>query len=335
MKVLIKDLKPNPFRKMDKYPIDRQKVESLKTSIQNTEFWDNILARKKDNEIQIAYGHHRLIALQEIGIKEIDIPIKDLDDVTMIRIMANENMTDWSSTTSVIVETIQVAKEYIEKELKKYDSWNEFRKSELNKNIKFNNAQTFESAKCEKGIGQTIILNFLGSNWKQWQIQKALSIINEDDTKVDKKAILEIDNIGYAGDIKQVLLDNKIEKKDQKEIIENAFNLIDDIPINNKDRHTRLKAATEKAIEDFGYKTKKENFNKVFPKNNTEIDLNKGIDICIKNLIDINMSLTNGLLENWENIDINKRIEFINLGKRFFEILNNFKGDEKCKNLLQ
>lgn len=331
MKVLIKDLKPNPFRKMDKYPIDRTKIESLKISIKNTEFWDNILARKnKKDEIEIAYGHHRLIALQEIGIKEIDIPIKDLDDVTMIRIMANENMTDWSSSTAVIVETVQVAKEYIENEIKNKEY------NTLAKNIQgiFGNKKSFDTSKG-MGIGVKTILKFLGSNWKKWQIQKALSIINEDDKKIDKQSILEVDNIGYACDIKQILIDNEVKKKDQKEIIEDAFNLIEDIPINNKCRHTRIKAAAEKAIEKKGYKTSKENFNKVFPKDIERPDVNKGLETCIEALIDINSSLTGGLLDSWDYLDEKKRIKFINLGKRFFEILNNYKGVKECQNLLQ
>ena len=87
-------------------------------------------------------------------------------------------MTDWSSKTSVIVETIQVAKEYLENELAKYDTW-----ERLNKNIKpffgssIQNAEgNFKKAKNE-GIGQNTLLRFLGSNWKQWQIQKALNIL--------------------------------------------------------------------------------------------------------------------------------------------------------------
>ena len=37
-----------------------EKIESLAKSINQTGFWDNILARKKNGKIQIAYGHHRL-----------------------------------------------------------------------------------------------------------------------------------------------------------------------------------------------------------------------------------------------------------------------------------
>ena len=48
MKIKIKDLTPNPFRDSEHYPIDQEKVESLKRSINKTGFWDNILAREKN-----------------------------------------------------------------------------------------------------------------------------------------------------------------------------------------------------------------------------------------------------------------------------------------------
>ena len=123
MLVNVKDLKPNPFRKMDKYPIDRGKVESLMESIKNTDFWDNLLARENNGEIEIAYGHHRLQAIRELGIEQVDIPVKQIEDGMMLKIMANENMDDWKMSTSVINETVSAAKEYIENELTKYEDF--------------------------------------------------------------------------------------------------------------------------------------------------------------------------------------------------------------------
>jgi ParB-like chromosome segregation protein Spo0J len=68
----------------------------LVASIGQTGFWDNILARKKDDQIQIAYGHHRLAALRQCMKPNdtVDIPVKPLDDATMLKIMANENMDE-------------------------------------------------------------------------------------------------------------------------------------------------------------------------------------------------------------------------------------------------
>ena len=116
MKVKIKDLYPNPYRDMDNYPINREKVETLKASIKQTGFWDNIVARNIDGKIQIAYGHHRLTALREAlpWDTEVDIPVKELPDSVMIQIMANENMEEYRTGPAIIDETVRVAKKYLE-----------------------------------------------------------------------------------------------------------------------------------------------------------------------------------------------------------------------------
>lgn len=116
MKIKIKDLKPNPFRDTSNYPMNEEKVRMLAESIKQTGFWDNILARKQNGSFQIAYGHHRLAAIREImkPTDEVDIPIKELSDALMIKIMANENMDEWKTTPQVIDETVRVTKQFLE-----------------------------------------------------------------------------------------------------------------------------------------------------------------------------------------------------------------------------
>jgi hypothetical protein len=91
---------------------------------QDMGFWDNILARGIDGRVQIAYGHHRWEALKRVMelTDWIDIPIKDLDDATMLKVMANENMESWALGPRVIDETVRVTKQFLEEhpeELKK------------------------------------------------------------------------------------------------------------------------------------------------------------------------------------------------------------------------
>ena len=107
MKIAVKNLNPNPFRSLEHYSIRRDKVDALKASISSTEFWDNLLARKNGAGYEIAYGHHRLAALQELKIDEIDVPVRDLDDEAMLKIMANENMAEWGASALIEQETIR------------------------------------------------------------------------------------------------------------------------------------------------------------------------------------------------------------------------------------
>jgi len=101
MKIAVKDLLPNPFRHLERYPINKSKVQQLKASIKQTSFWDNIVVRKSPNGAggyELAYGHHRHLALKELDYREIDVPVRDLDDNTMAKMMAAENMEEWGSS---------------------------------------------------------------------------------------------------------------------------------------------------------------------------------------------------------------------------------------------
>lgn len=342
MKILVDDLKPNPYRKIDKYPIDKEKVEELKNSIEDTGFWDNVVARKKEDYFEIAYGHHRLQALKELDIKEVDIPVKDLDDVMMIKIMANENMDTWKTTTSVMLETVLTAKEYLENELSKYETWEEFRS---NKSIRpiIKSEPEFRSIKGKGEVGQTILTKFLGKNWKQWMIQKALSIIKDSNSGIiDKEAILELEQtddyktIDYANLASNEIKKHGIKKEDQKEVIKKAKELYDSEPFKKvktgreKDKprkEEKFKAAIEKAIEEVGYETDKENYDKVFKRKKNKIgktDINKAFKNYLKDFTYFNTGIDE-ILENWEYIDDNLKEEFLLLFNMFFTSVSKYK----------
>lgn len=119
MKIKVRDVHPNPYRNIEHYPLNKEKIMALTSSIEKTGFWDNLVGREVDGKVQIAYGHHRIEALRlatGYGYDfEFDLPIKDIDDGTMIQIMANENMQEWGHDISVIDETVKVTKKYLEK----------------------------------------------------------------------------------------------------------------------------------------------------------------------------------------------------------------------------
>jgi hypothetical protein len=175
MKVQIKDLYPNPYRDMDNYPINREKVETLKASIKQTGFWDNIVARNMDGKIQIAYGHHRLTALREAlpWDTEVDIPVKDLPDSVMIQIMANENMEEYRTGPAIIDETVRVAKKYLEEHPEE----------------KMNLSAVDERLRSKNyPIGAKVIASFL--NWPESRVSYSLERLNlEKSGMVNRQAI--------------------------------------------------------------------------------------------------------------------------------------------------
>jgi ParB-like chromosome segregation protein Spo0J len=176
MKIQIKNLEPNPFRDIKNYPIDKTKIECLINSINQTGFWDNILARKIDGKIQIAYGHHRLIALKKIFKPDdyVDIPIRDLDDSKMIQVMANENHESWGMLPKVIDETVRVAKKFLEEH------------PEIKMTLR-SMAQRVRQPNYP--VGAEVISEFLGKNWSKTRVRYSLERFELNEKKVlDKKA---------------------------------------------------------------------------------------------------------------------------------------------------
>lgn len=113
-KVAVSQLRPNPFRELDDYPIDRDKVDKLKESISETGFWGTIVARKKGNAFEIAFGHHRQVALVELqqeGIigksEKVDIIVRDLTNEQMIQLMARENLEEWGTNAYIEAQTVE------------------------------------------------------------------------------------------------------------------------------------------------------------------------------------------------------------------------------------
>ena len=62
MKIEVSKLRSNPFRNLERLPLDPEKVEALVHSIKDTSFWDNLIGRETAGGVEIAYGHHRVAA---------------------------------------------------------------------------------------------------------------------------------------------------------------------------------------------------------------------------------------------------------------------------------
>lgn len=110
MKIALKDVRPNPFRNLDSYPLNPAKVEELVASIKATDagFWDNILVRRVGDIYELAYGHHRLEAAKRAGLEEANFIVKKLSDADMLKVMILENQNDIERTpVSILMEGVE------------------------------------------------------------------------------------------------------------------------------------------------------------------------------------------------------------------------------------
>jgi hypothetical protein len=110
---------------------------------------------------------------------------KDLDDATMLRIMANENLSDWAATPGVINETVFAAKEFLDEHLSEveWDTSQEFLKG------LFDSKKAFDTARG-MGVGESVVKKFLGSNWSTHMIRESLAVyrsVQEDEDREAKR----------------------------------------------------------------------------------------------------------------------------------------------------
>ena len=116
VKIKLTDLEDNPHRDPNAYVYNQTKIESLKESIADTSFWENLFARKtKDGRIQLAYGHHRKQALMQLvkeglaGYEEIKINVRPETELTnemMLKIFAQENKDEWGEDPRNLCMTV-------------------------------------------------------------------------------------------------------------------------------------------------------------------------------------------------------------------------------------
>jgi hypothetical protein len=94
---------------MDRYPVQDDKIDMLVASMEQTGFWDNVVARKRGKQYELAYGHHRWIAFQKKYGDNALMPliVKNLSDEKMLQVMANENMQEFGTSATVEIESVR------------------------------------------------------------------------------------------------------------------------------------------------------------------------------------------------------------------------------------
>lgn len=298
MIIQVSKIDTNPYRHIEKYPINREKVEALKNSINQTGFWDNILLRPRGDRYQLAYGHHRLSAIKELGVETVDVPVRDLDDATMLRIMANENMDEWRASPAVINETVFAAKEFIDSELAKYETWEEA----SDKNIRswISDKQAWYKLKAS-GAGRDTICAFLGSNWKQWMIQEALETLKSDREKiVDRRAAETMQSVESAKHFKAAVKEYEIPYEDQREIAEK-------IVADGRDSKREVRQAVEDIVVERNLKSIAPEY-----KPKLRLLLDEHLENAIKHMIQVN-SVIDSFFENPDQVSSDRMKFFVGL----------------------
>ncbi|HSR01242.1 MAG TPA: hypothetical protein VLM20_00430 [Methylophilaceae bacterium] len=219
MKINVANILDNPHRDLQAFPYNEAKIKHLMDSIGKLGFWDNVIARPQNNQInghvitsqedlmeflgsadfaeimvELAYGHHRIEAIRRINaspkyenIEVVDIPIKWLDDDKMLQVMVHENRNEWGHGISVMVESVSKVYDTICKQLDEF-SEDEFEKY-LDKYGHIDNSKAFKRAKGEQGVGYQTVQSYIGGEWKDNDIRGPLAAI-----KASRAGLFEIED---------------------------------------------------------------------------------------------------------------------------------------------
>ncbi len=101
-------IKANPFRDMERYPVDNAIIKDLMGSMDRNGFWPNLIGRKVNGFVELAYGHHRWIAFgKKFGEDtSMNIMLEDIDDAQMLRYMADENMPEMGGKAAIVEQGV-------------------------------------------------------------------------------------------------------------------------------------------------------------------------------------------------------------------------------------
>lgn len=266
MRIKLKDIKSNPFRDMKLYELNQRKIQDLRSSIQDTGFWDNLVVRKSsNNKYQLAYGHHRFQALvDEYGLEHIiEIPVKDLDDETMLRIMARENEQDWQMDIKNVDETVRVTRRFLfDHQDIALKHWSE--DSDHGKHLKSISSKTERNMfRSVEDIGSEVISRFLGG--KAWYARRIRYSLERIDGDIDKKAVESLPSERTGRDFVRAVktveeeglkVDSKTQRIVAQKIIESRYKkkgigISGEIKIKHEIRKEITGKPTEKRVIDF------------------------------------------------------------------------------------
>lgn len=220
-------IESNPFREESAYIYDDAKIEALAESIGDTSFWENLLARKtKDGRVQLAYGHHRLMALKKLvaeGMDEHKIiklnvrPEHQLTNERMLKIFAQENKDDWGENPQNLCMTVLQLQAHLKGVLDASKDKDEFlRKIDDAGALKVDD-RSFTRMK-NQGVGATIIAQFLGDTWSRQTISDALQVIENDEATF--KLAQKLPSVTLANRFQKLVTIKPKSKKEAAEMVD-------------------------------------------------------------------------------------------------------------------
>ena len=104
--VPIADIVDNPWRNRRLFPLDKQHVDDVTTSIETNTFFQNVVGRWFNSKLELAAGHVRVEFGRRAGMKTVPVNVMQMDDDQMLRLMVDENALQSGANPGAIMNEV-------------------------------------------------------------------------------------------------------------------------------------------------------------------------------------------------------------------------------------
>ena len=128
IRVKLGDIKPNRFRDLERWPVEREVIDGLKDSIKKEGFWSKSIQAviNEHNEVELRFGHHRLTAAIEMFGSDYETEIDLVEfrgEYSLQRAMGLENMVSRNKNKIANELVYQVMHWFDDKIFSSYQNW--------------------------------------------------------------------------------------------------------------------------------------------------------------------------------------------------------------------
>ena len=305
MKMALKDLNPNPFKKeINKGNLNREIIDRLKSNMKELGFMGALPVVKHKGQVCMVCGHHRVQALKEVfnDEYEIEVTFHTYDDETLLRGMVVENVTQRSDEMKEMCDNLNAVRKYIKRnDVQQLDT------VEMRKDGKKRGKNQHTIPGSVRDIYDWI--NKHGEAISRGKIENYLRVGNDLDKSILNSKDLSFDEARYLA---------RLDKKDQKPLRKILKNV-------DRDRNTKSQLVTQykQAPEHIKEKIKQEEIpiedveEAVF----TDIQKDKPVDRYLPSIEDMMVKVDNTWIGIKDHIvTVSKKMSLFHKHKLFKEM---------------
>ena len=128
-RVKLGEIRPNRFRDLARWPVERSVIDGLKQSINETGFWNNLQAiRNERDEVELRFGHHRWTAGLELFGPDYEVAVEMVPfqgEWSLLRALHMENAVNRNKVMHTHEVVAQLTHWWDDVVFEKYPSWEE------------------------------------------------------------------------------------------------------------------------------------------------------------------------------------------------------------------